>query len=446
MILVCLYVEDVLLIGGCSNEIAKFKKVLMIKFEMTNLGNMRFELINCKSAITHAETNHKLDYDVKGDDVDAIIFKQLVDPLIYLCNTILDICCAIGLLTSPDIQKDTVKVAATVTTQVILDDLGDDLFAILIDGSRDISVNEKMVVVIRYVNNEGKVIERFFGVVHVSNTSALTLKSGLESLFVKYGLSLSRIRGQASCKRRDILRESQATKVKQALEHGEISSMRGLNQEMTIKKAEETRWSSHYRTLLNIVSLFSSMINVLQMVEEDGTNLDKKCETPMLMNYMQSFEFIFILHLMKMVLEITHDLSQALQRSDQNIVNAMKLVKVSKIRLQVIKDNGWDSLLNDVLLFCEHNNIDITDMNDTFQPTKKKLKRKMKKVSNLHHFQVGLFYEVIDRQLQELNNRFTEVNTELQLCVACLNPRDSFSAFDKERLIRLAQFYPSEFS
>jgi hypothetical protein len=45
-----------------------------------------------------------------------------------------------------------------------------------------------------------------------------------------------------------------------------------------------------------------------------------------------------------------------------------------------------------------------------------------------------------------LNNRFTEANTELFLCVACLSPRHSFSAFDKGRLIRLAQFYPSEFS
>ncbi|XP_050920303.1 uncharacterized protein LOC127137940 [Lathyrus oleraceus] len=89
-------------------------------------------------------------------------------------------------LTSPDIQKDIVKAAAMVTTQVILDDLGDDLFAILIDESRHISVNEQMVVVIRYVNNEGKVIVRFLGVVYVSNTNALTLKSGLESLFAKY--------------------------------------------------------------------------------------------------------------------------------------------------------------------------------------------------------------------------------------------------------------------
>ena len=40
---------------------------------------------------------------------------------------------------------------------------------------------------------------------------------------------------------------------------------------------------------------------------------------------MQSFEFIFILHLMKNILGITHELSQALQRSDQDIVNANEI-------------------------------------------------------------------------------------------------------------------------
>lgn len=30
--------------------------------------------------------------------------------------------------------------------------------------------------------------------------------------------------------------------------------------------------------------------------------------------------------------------------------------------------------------------------------------------------------------------------------MACLNPNDSFAAYDKEKLIRLAQFYPQDFS
>ena len=48
-------------------------------------------------------------------------------------------------------------------------------------------------------------------------------------------------------------------------------------------------------------------------------------------------------------------------------------------------------------------------------------------------------------QLQELNNRFPKVNTDLLLCTACLNPSNSFVAFDKEKLICLVKFYPSDF-
>jgi len=45
-----------------------------------------------------------------------------------------------------------------------------------------------------------------------------------------------------------------------------------------------------------------------------------------------------------------------------------------------------------------------------------------------------------------LNDLFVEVNIELLLCAACLRPSNSFHAFDKQKLLRLAQFYPKEFS
>jgi len=35
---------------------------------------------------------------------------------------------------------------------------------------------------------------------------------------------------------------------------------------------------------------------------------------------------------------------------------------------------------------------------------------------------------------------------ELLLCLACLCPNDAFTAFDKDKLVRLAQFYPKDFS
>lgn len=49
-------------------------------------------------------------------------------------------------------------------------------------------------------------------------------------------------------------------------------------------------------------------------------------------------------------------------------------------------------------------------------------------------------------QIQELNTHFSETSTELLLCMSCLSPSDSFSAFDKRKLIRLVGLYPVDFS
>jgi len=73
-------------------------------------------------------------------------------------------------------------------------------------------------------------------------------------------------------------------------------------------------------------------------------------------------------------------------------------------------------------------------------------RRGVQNPTNMHYFRVDLFYSVIDMQLQELNDRFTEANTELLLCVTCLCPNDLFCGYDKQKLIRLAQIYQEDFS
>ena len=53
-----------------------------------------------------------------------------------------------------------------------------------------------MAVVIRFADYRGFVVERLIGIVHVEETSALTLKRALETLLYGFGLNLSKIRGQ----------------------------------------------------------------------------------------------------------------------------------------------------------------------------------------------------------------------------------------------------------
>ena len=86
-------------------------------------------------------------------------------------------------LTSPTIQYDIINVIATEATNAIIRKIGEGLFAILVDDVCDISVKEQMVVALRYVDERGFVIESFLGIVHVTDTIALSLKVAIEAIF-----------------------------------------------------------------------------------------------------------------------------------------------------------------------------------------------------------------------------------------------------------------------
>ncbi|CAN0857779.1 hypothetical protein LINGRAHAP2_LOCUS6922 [Linum grandiflorum] len=57
-------------------------------------------------------------------------------------------------------------------------------------------MKEQMIIVLRYVNGNKCVMERFLGISHVSDTKVVSLKNAIESMLTKHGLSISRVRGQ----------------------------------------------------------------------------------------------------------------------------------------------------------------------------------------------------------------------------------------------------------
>ena len=117
-----------------------------------------------------------------------------------------------------------------------------------------------------------------------------------------------------SCKRRDAIWDAKFAKIKEDLENGVRRSGQGLNQETNLKHSGDTCWGSYYETILNLILMFFAVVDVLEIIEEDGF-YNQKVEARSIMRSIISFEFVFTLHLMKNILGITNELSIALKKN-----------------------------------------------------------------------------------------------------------------------------------
>ncbi|XP_070055208.1 uncharacterized protein [Nicotiana tomentosiformis] len=333
-----------------------------------------------------------------------------------------------------------------------------------------------MALALRYVDKKGQVNEPFIGLVRVGDTSAKSLKEAIYSLLLKHSLNLSKIRGQgydgasnmqgkvdglkalileqtpsaycihyfvhqlqltlvavakihkevetffaiianvlnvvgASFKRRDQLRDHRAEFLEKLLESGELQSGKGLNQERGLQRP--------------------------------GSEVDDRLQAEAFLSKINAFDFVFLLHLMLKVLMMSNELSKALQKKEQDIINAMVFLDLTKERLQVMREDGWVSLMDEISSFCAKHDIVVPNMEEFYIPEKSK--RRPSTVTYSHHLRVDLFYSVIDLQLQELNNYFDVVSGNLLLRMASLNPVNSFAYFDKKKIMTLAKYYPDEF-
>ncbi|XP_073362572.1 uncharacterized protein [Aegilops tauschii subsp. strangulata] len=78
-----------------------------------------------------------------------------------------------------------------ITLDSIIEEIGGDVFSLLIDEGADVSDKEQMAVVLRYLSKRGFIIERLVGIEHVKETSVTCLKATLQKLFMKIGLSIN---------------------------------------------------------------------------------------------------------------------------------------------------------------------------------------------------------------------------------------------------------------
>ncbi|XP_015955613.2 uncharacterized protein LOC107480000 [Arachis duranensis] len=272
---------------------------------------------------------------------------------------------------SPGVQKDILHIFARKVRATIREEIDDSKFCIIIDEARDESKREQMSVVLRFVDKHGCVQERFFDLIHVSDTCSLTLKTEISSVLSRHNLDVQNLRGQGYDRASNMrgewnglqalflkdcpfayyihclahrlqlalvsvakeLRVAQANNVANLIANDQIVTGSELNQIGTLQRAGDTRWGSHLNPVRSLLCMFDATCEVLEKSSEEG-NFSTRGDASAAYDAITSFEFVFVLHLMRNILEVSYDLCQALQRKNQDILNALTLVSTTKTLIQ----------------------------------------------------------------------------------------------------------------
>ena len=313
----------------------------------------------------------------------------------------------------------------------IHEEIGDAKYCILVDEAKDESRKEQMALVLRFVDNDGFIRERFFDILHVKDTTSMALKKELSSILCRYALDVQNMRGQgyasasnmcgewnglqalflgecpyayyihcmahrlqlaliaasrevihvhqffskltfvvnffsASSKRNSELQSVQIHEIANMIAIDELETGKGANQIGTLQKVGDTRWGSHFHSVCSLIKMFKATCEVLQSIVKRGSNYSQRGNANSIYNLITSFDFVFILHLVKEILGITYILCQALQQKSQDILNAMHHVSTTRALVQKMREDGWDSFLETTKSFCEKYEIDVPDMSGLY--------------------------------------------------------------------------------
>ncbi|XP_071699313.1 uncharacterized protein [Rutidosis leptorrhynchoides] len=110
--------------------------------------------------------------------------------------------------------------------------------------------------------------------------------------------------------------------------------------------------------------------------------------------------------------------------------------------LQRFRENGFDELLEDVNSFCQKYDLERLNMDELYVVSR----NRKKDFTNQHYFKVDIFIAVLDMIIRELNDRFSDVSTELLNNMTALSPRNSYCMFDAFKLMKLSEMYPMDFN
>ncbi|XP_020268164.1 zinc finger MYM-type protein 1-like [Asparagus officinalis] len=130
--------------------------------------------------------DESLDSANRGNFIELLKYSATLN--VQVAEVILENAPGNASYTSAMVQNQIMKIMGDLVRKNICEKIGDFKFCILVDESRDESNCEQMAIVLRFVDADGFIRERFFDVIGVEDTTAQTLKKMCSLILDRNGL------------------------------------------------------------------------------------------------------------------------------------------------------------------------------------------------------------------------------------------------------------------
>ncbi|BFI33769.1 hypothetical protein MPTK2_4g18190 [Marchantia polymorpha subsp. ruderalis] len=281
----------------------------------------------------------------------------------------------------------------------IVKQIGDSFFCLLIDEARDESTKEQMSLVLKFIDSFGVIHERFLDMNHVVDTRSELLMVVIVSTLSRHSLSLSRVRGQG---------------------YDGASNMRGdINGLKTMIQRENS--SAYYvlcfahRLQLALISATKNHIKVCRFFVEFSSScvtIGASCKRA------DQFQELQAANIRDAIVGKEMKTGRGLNQEQSTIYEAVQSFCLAKT---IVASNMESSYVLMGRPCCNADSINCD-----------------------HYYLVKIFFNIVDSQLSELDDRFPECLSTLLAWIAylCL---DYLRNGNVSELVELGWMYPHDF-
>ncbi|CAN1121577.1 Zinc finger MYM-type protein 1 [Linum perenne] len=298
-----------------------------------------------------------------------------------------------------------------------------------------------MAIVLRFVDMKGLIQERLFDVVHVKDTTSMTLYSSICLTLSSYKFAIQNIRGQGYDGVSNMRGEWNGLKALFLKDHPQayyVHCMAHRLQLALMAAAKEV--NSVHEFFLNLSLIVNAVTGSCKRHDEFKAAQANEIANKLALDELESGTGSN-----QEVLGITDTLCEALQLKTQDIVKAMSLVTSTIKLLNKLRDQDWDSFFKNVSEFCKTHDIEVPNLSAPH--VEGRCTRQQNVVTNDHYYHFDVFNTIIDYQIEEIRSGFDEKVIELLKLSSCSNPSDGYKAFDVDAICDLAKnYYPLDFS